>query len=107
MQVPGKAGDTLTFKALQTYSNGEVVRWIGAPDSEEPAPQVSVVAATAEGHGAAAARGHGGVHPAATSDDDDGASKGLAITALVVGILGLLAGGAALIMTRRRPGSTA
>ena len=105
VQVPGKAGDTLTFKALQTYSNGEVVRWIGAPDSEEPAPQVSVVAATADGHAATADTAAS--TPAAASDDDDGASKGLAITALVVGILGLLAGGAALIMTRRRPGSTA
>ena len=83
------------------------MRWIGAPDSEEPAPQVSVVAATDEGHGAAAAEDTAASTPAATSDDDDGASKGLAITALVVGILGLLAGGAALIMTRRRPGSTA
>jgi periplasmic copper chaperone A len=105
--IPGKAGDTLTFKALQTYSNGEVVRWIGAPDSEEPAPQVSVVAATADAHGAAATADPAASTPAATSDDDDGASKGLAITALVVGILGLLAGGAALILTRRRPGSTA
>ena len=28
--VPGKAGRQLTFKALQTYGDGEVVRWIGA-----------------------------------------------------------------------------
>ena len=26
----GKAGSKLTFKATQTYENGEVVRWIGA-----------------------------------------------------------------------------
>ena len=26
------AGDTLTFPAIQTYDNGEVVRWIGEPD---------------------------------------------------------------------------
>ena len=38
VQIPGKAGDTLTFKALQTYSDGEVVRWIGAPDADKPAP---------------------------------------------------------------------
>jgi hypothetical protein len=25
----GNAGDALTFKALQTYAGGEVVRWIG------------------------------------------------------------------------------
>ena len=38
VRVPGKAGDTLTFKAVQTYSNGEVVRWIGrrAPTTRRP-----------------------------------------------------------------------
>lgn len=37
-----KAGTLLTFKALQTYSNGDIVRWIGNPSSDEPAPQVLV-----------------------------------------------------------------
>jgi uncharacterized protein YcnI len=40
-----KAGTVLTFKALQTYSNGEIVRWIGPPGADEPAPQVMVTAA--------------------------------------------------------------
>jgi len=39
-----KAGTILSFKALQTYSNGEIVRWIGAPDGEAPAPRVLVTA---------------------------------------------------------------
>ena len=29
-EIPGKEGQELTFKALQYYDNGEVVRWIGA-----------------------------------------------------------------------------
>jgi uncharacterized protein YcnI len=29
--------ETLSFEALQTYSNGEVVRWTGEPDSDTPA----------------------------------------------------------------------
>lgn len=38
-----KTGKRLTFKALQTYSDGQVVRWIepavkGAPEPEKPAP---------------------------------------------------------------------
>jgi uncharacterized protein YcnI len=37
-----KAGTLLTFKALQTYSNGEIVRWIGNPSADAPAPQVLV-----------------------------------------------------------------
>ena len=52
-QIPDKPGTKLTFKALQTYEGGEVVRWIGAPDSDEPAPQVTVTAGGEE-HGAAA-----------------------------------------------------
>lgn len=43
MLVPdGKPGSLLTFKAVQTYSNGKVVRWIGSPSADEPAPQVLV-----------------------------------------------------------------
>ena len=37
-----KAGTLLTFRALQTYSNGEVVRWIGNPSADEPAPQALI-----------------------------------------------------------------
>jgi periplasmic copper chaperone A len=40
--LPNRSG-TLTFKAVQTYSNGDVIRWIetptkGAPPPEHPAP---------------------------------------------------------------------
>ena len=42
------AGKALTFKALQTYTGGEVVRWIGPPDAEEPAPQVTLTASEEE-----------------------------------------------------------
>jgi uncharacterized protein len=95
VQIPGEAGDTLTFKALQTYDNGEVVRWIGAPESEEPAPQVAVTEG-GEGHHGAAAESE-----EESSDDSDSDSNGLAVAALIVGILALLAGGAALVRSRR------
>jgi uncharacterized protein len=90
---------TLTFKALQTYSNGEVVRWIGPPDADEPAPQVKLTAVNAEGKTA-----HAGDEAAAAGDaegeDDD--SNTLAVIALIVGGLGLLAGAGALLTARRR-----
>ncbi len=55
VQIPDRAGSELTFKALQTYAGGEVVRWIGAPDAEAPAPQIAITDATdAEGDGAGA-----------------------------------------------------
>ena len=96
VQIPGEAGETLTFKALQTYDDGEVVRWIGAPDSEEPAPQVAVTEGS-EGHHAAAEDDE------AEADDSDDDGNGLAIAALIVAVLGLLAGGAALARSRRTP----
>jgi periplasmic copper chaperone A len=97
--VPDKAGSTLTFKAVQTYSSGEVVRWIGPPDAEEPAPQVKLTAA--EGEGGAAEPAAQQPAPAAEEDDDSG-SDTLSIIALIVGGLGLLAGIAALLTGRRR-----
>jgi uncharacterized protein len=95
VQIPGEAGDTLTFKAIQTYDNGEVVRWIGAPESEEPAPQVAVTEGGEEHHGSPVDAEE------ESSDDSDSASKGLGIVALILGALGLLAGGAALVRSRR------
>jgi len=92
VQIPGEAGDTLTFKALQTYDDGEVVRWIGAPDADQPAPQVTVTEGGDDHHAAAS--------ESSESEDSDGASKGLAFAALAVGALGLLVGGAALARPR-------
>jgi periplasmic copper chaperone A len=84
LQIPGKPGDKLTFKAVQTYSSGEVVRWIGTPDSDTPAPIVTVTGADARSAAAAPASEGGG-----------GASTGLGVAALVLGALGLIAGLAA------------
>jgi hypothetical protein len=107
VQIPGKAGDKLTFKAIQTYSNGEVVRWIGAPDSETPAPIVTVTKAQGSAHTSAATP----APPASTghssnSNDGGGASKGLGVTALIVGALGLVAGLAAFGARRRGLGTS-
>jgi len=109
VQIPGKAGDKLTFKALQTYSNGTVVRWIGAPGSDEPAPQVTVTAASTGAaassgihHGAGAGAASSAQPPTATASD--GSSNGLSIAALAIGALGLLFGGGAFLASRRRDG---
>lgn len=107
----GDAGKALAFKTLQTYSNGKVVRWIGPPSTDQPAPTVNVtqkggviedVAGTEAGPGSAQAASQ----PATSSTSDKGggskASKGLAIAALVVAIVALIAGLGALAL-RRRP----
>ncbi len=99
-------GDVLTFLALQAYDDGEVVRWIGDPDSEEPAPQVTLTAAEEE-HGADPAHEEeeSASEEAETEGDDDededeGAPTWLAILGAVLGAGGLLAGGAALRRSR-------
>jgi len=106
IQIPGKPGDVLTFKALQTYSNGEVVRWIGAPDADEPAAQVKVTADSGSDSGATA----GAAQPAAPAAADSGGGGGgdsdtlaiVALVALVAGAAGLAAGAGALVLGRRR-----
>jgi len=65
---------TYTFQVQQTYSDGSIVNWAGAESSEAPAPTIEV----------ADSLGSGGVPL-------------LTIVALVVGVLGLVAGGFALI----------
>jgi uncharacterized protein len=87
----GKPGDTLTFKALQTYQGGEVVRWIGPEGASEPAPTVTL---TRGGAPAAAPS------PPAGSTTGDG-SDALTIAALAVGALGLVAGLGGLLAARR------
>ncbi len=93
-----KAGTLLSFKALQTYSDGQVVRWIGSPDADRPAPLVTLTAAQGE-HGATVPR------PASVAgagdDGSGGGGDGLAVVALVVAIVGLLAGGLGLVTARR------
>ncbi len=94
LEMPEKP-QTLTFKATQTYDNGDVVRWIDPPDGETPAPQVKVTAAA--GGDTAAATPAASTSKSGEDEDPDA----LTIIALVVGWLGLIAGIAALV-TRRR-----
>jgi uncharacterized protein len=65
---------TYTFQVEQTYSDGSIVNWSGPESSDSPAPTIE----------AASSLGGGG-------------SSTLSIIALIVGVLGLLAGGFALI----------
>jgi uncharacterized protein YcnI len=106
LSVPDKAGSMLTFKAVQTYSSGEVVRWIGPPDSEQPAPQVKLAAAAPEGAAAEPASEEPAAAPAPSGGDDDG-SDTLAIIAFVVAVAGLAAGLLALLRPRGRSRETA
>ncbi|SDN48051.1 Uncharacterized protein YcnI [Klenkia soli] len=94
---PFPDADSISFSAVQTYSDGSEAAWIeptveGQTEPQYPAPVLSLT-----GSDAAADDAHGsgdtstGTDPAATSTADDG-GDGLAVTALVLGGLGLLAG---------------
>jgi periplasmic copper chaperone A len=107
--MPEEEGKKLTFKSLQTYENGEVVRWIGPSDADEPAPQVELTAA--EGEDSAQSGSDSDTEQAAdvqaagvAADDDDGAPVWVAIVAVGLGAIGLLAGVAGLMASRRRAG---
>jgi uncharacterized protein YcnI len=98
--------DALVIPAVQTYDNGEVVRWdapppaAGAEEPEHPAPTVKLVAKTAT---AAADGGHDAGHEtgAAASHGEDTAARWLGGAGLVVGALGLGVGAGALLRGRR------
>lgn len=88
--LPGDT-DELVFKVVQTYSDGEVVRWIdeeepGQPEPEHPAPALAIEAPepTASEHRHDAGAG-------------DGLARGLGGTGLVAGLAAL-----ALALTGRR-----
>lgn len=103
-QLPEDA-DRIVFKALQTYDNKDVVRWIeepkeGAPEPENPAPVLELVE-PAEGSGH-----HGSGDTDADKDADkdkdaeqetaDGSDEGdgTDTTARVLGIAGIVVGAA-------------
>jgi uncharacterized protein YcnI len=89
LRMPERPG-VLAFKTLQTYDNGEVVRWIGPPDAEEPAARVTVAAAAAQG-----AQGEG------AEEESEDETDTLSVIALIVAGLALLLGLGALVARRR------
>lgn len=102
----------MTFKALQTYSDGKVVSWIeqaaegSTAEPEHPAPTLKLAAAGAGaapvGSTASASTTPAGLAVSGTSDGD---SDARANTALALGIVGILLGGIALavVLLGRRP----
>lgn len=106
-RMPDEA-ESLTFEAIQTYSSGEVVEWAGAPDSDEPAPQLhSIALPVEEGQGqlsvlaeVASSMDHSAPAPVA-ADDEDGSESNLGTILGGIGIaLGLIA---LLVALTRKP----
>lgn len=92
--------DALTFNAVQTYSDGSEAAWIeptveGRAEPQYPAPVLALTSTDA-----APVSSDAGTPAASTTDEGDGT----AVTALVLAVLGLLAGlgGLFLGLTARR-----
>ncbi|MFJ9707887.1 YcnI family protein [Streptomyces sp. NPDC101234] len=99
--------DQLTFKTLQTYSDGKVVRWIeeaqsGADEPENPAPTLKLTAAgdDAGASSTASATKSSAKATTASADTSDSTARGLGIAGLIVGALGLAAAAFAFVRTR-------
>ncbi|MCW2974045.1 MAG: hypothetical protein JWN72_2318 [Thermoleophilia bacterium] len=119
----GELGDLLFFPTLQTYSDGEVVKWIEKPatadstdELDKPSPKLTLVAASEGGdhHAMSAAKDddtagdddagddkEAADHDGASQDDVDSARL-LGIIGIVLGALGLLLGLIALGRSKRR-----
>lgn len=106
----GAEGDAAEFKVIQRCAGGKETAWIqstpaNGEEPEHPAPTVTLGAPEEDHHGSAEGKedGEEAVHAdaASSSDSDDDSGDGLAIAALIAGVLGLIAGGAALVTSRR------
>ncbi|MEU3931238.1 YcnI family protein [Streptomyces sp. NPDC029044] len=96
--------DQLVFKALQTYSNKEVVRWIEVPqkgqeEPDNPAPVLELSAASENGHHGSAADEDSDAKSAEkasahTAASDSASSDGTDTTARVLGVVGIVVGAA-------------
>jgi uncharacterized protein YcnI len=112
--------NSLVFKALQTYSNGDIVRWIdpvtpGQPDPPHPTPILYLTGPLTAAASQAAVAGESAPASSAaspavtvTASSASAASvrsaKEVAVIGVVVGALGLVAAIAAIVLTRRRAG---
>jgi periplasmic copper chaperone A len=98
-KVPDAAGQTLAFPALQNYSSGEVVRWIGPPDAD-----LRVTLGLKEEEGTPATPNSQPTTVAAAGDNTEAADddEGKTNLALGLGIAGLVAGLTALRLTLAR-----
>nr|BFE57936.1 YcnI family protein [Dactylosporangium thailandense] len=105
---PLPATDAIVFKALQSYSDGDVVRWIDEPaagaEAEHPAPvlKLSKAGAPATAPASGAAQDVNAIMTSGKSAGD-GTAITLGVIALVLGLAGLVAG----VLAYRRSGRPA
>lgn len=121
LTLPDAEGETLAFPTVQNCTKGQTAWTEVAADGqdghdlESPAPLVTITGSEDDGHGHGTSETSGDSGAADSADsadagdsgdsageaDESEGGNGLAVAGLVAGILGLLAGGAALANSRR------
>jgi len=105
------SGNQIVFKALQTYSNGDVVRWIdpvtpNGPAPDHPTPILTLTSPTTAPTGTATATttptaGASALPAHVASKSDADSAKTIGIIAIILAALALI--GVAVSLTRKRP----
>jgi uncharacterized protein YcnI len=103
--MTGRVADDATelvWKAYQTYSDGSVVEWTGAPGSDQPASVTAVIKGTgnSDHHGAAPAS----ASPASSAPQDGQESSVVSQLTLYLSIVALLLSIVAMVLALRRRG---
>jgi uncharacterized protein len=109
-------GTSISFPALQTYSNGTVVQWVDptgpdAPEAEHPAPTVTLTEAAGDhGHSSETTTTTNATSGSATGEvetaqDDADTAKTIGIVAIIFSVLALI-GVAIGFAMRRKPASS-
>lgn len=93
--TPGKPTE-LAWKALQFYEDGEAVRWIGPPGSEDPAPVTAIEA------GAAVQNAGGEAAPEQSRGTSSGGGSGGLAIGLAAAALAIATAALALAVRNRR-----
>jgi uncharacterized protein YcnI len=111
--------NTLVFKALQTYSNGDIVRWIdpvvpGQSPPPHPTPILQLTGPLVTSSANESAPATVEQTPTVTAGSSSGASvasvrdaRRIGFIGVAVGALGLIAAIGSLVLTRRRAGPPA
>ncbi len=104
--TPERAG-TISWKAIQTYADGEEAAWIGPPDADEPAAVTQVTADAPRQNAGGENESGTPSEPAANPESSAGSSDGGGDDnrdwiAIALGGAGVLLGAGALLVALRR-----
>jgi periplasmic copper chaperone A len=99
-------GTQVVFKAIQTYSNGDIVRWIdpvtpGGPEADHPTPILELTNPAIGSTPTTSVSGNGATTASVSTSTKDNSARALGVVALVLGAVALLFATGALMRKRR------